>query len=156
MPTFDSFDDLQDTAEDRAVAVEFGGLTLPWLLDGLAITRAAKHGVEVGEVLAQIQSLAPDVDPADVEGMDEAELAEVVEATGSLGMDALPVLIQAWGDLVWVGFLRFAPNLPRQDVQGNMDVSALKRLPTTEMFAQISASEDDELPAAKKEAGRSS
>ena len=156
MATFDSFDDLQDTAEDRAVAVDFGGLTLPWLLDGLAITRAAEHGVEVGEVLAQIQSLAPDVDPADVEGMDEAELAEVVEAAGSFDMDALPVLIQAWGDLVWVGFLRFAPNLPRQDVQGNMDVSALKRLPTTEMFAQISASEDDGLPAAKKEAGPSS
>lgn len=154
MPQFDSFDDLTDSAEDRALAIEFAGLTLPWLVDGLAIERAARQGVQLGETMSRLQDLQPDgVDPAALQEMSEDEREEALQRLadeGGADMERVEAAITAFADLLFIGFVRFAPELGREKVLAHVGFDSIATLPTAEMLEHMTGSADPSAPDAGK------
>ena len=152
MPQFDSFDQLTDAAEDRALAITFAGLTLPWLVDGLAMERAARQGVELGETVAALQAMQPDgVDPAALQAMSDEERKEAIakiQAEGGADMQRVQDAISAIADLLFIGFCRFEPGLDRNDILAHVNLSSMETLPVGEMVEHMTGDADPDAPDA--------
>ena len=92
LPDIEDYTDHPDTIE-----VELAGKTLPWFLGAESFELAQERGVEMGEIMTQLQSLS-ELDENDIEG-------QVSEGVRS-------VIV-----LVWVGFLVFEPDLKTSEVR---------------------------------------
>ena len=151
---FDSFDQLTDRAEDRALAIDFAGLTLPWLVDGLAIERASRRGVELGATIADLQRLQPEgVDPSALQAMSEDEQQEALKQfaeEGGADMDRVQQAITAVADLLFIGFCRFEPALEREQVLAHVSLEAIATFPLGQMVDHMTGSDDPDAPDAGK------
>lgn len=133
MSDFDSFDALQESPEDRALAVELGGYTLPWLADGLAIERAKNKGHELGDILSQLEVL------------DELLSTEEEESIADLAnqfSDVYPAVAR----LLWLGFLRFESSVAFDQVLGMVGPGTLKEVPVAQMMNRLFPEQDEEAP----------
>lgn len=120
MADFDSFDALTNDPLDRAMEVQVQGLTLPWLVDGLAIKRAQREGHELGEILAELGKL---------QGVDEEESVEDLVNNFSGVYDAA-------ARLLWLGFLRFE-QVDYDSVLGLVGPDTIGDLPLGEMMTRL-------------------
>lgn len=133
MSDFDSFDALTESPEQRALAVELGDLTLPWLADGLAIERAKDKGHELGDILSELEVL-----DALLDSDEDESIAELANRFG----DVYPAVAR----LLWLGFLRFEPTINFDSVLGMVGPGTLKEVPVAEMMSSLFPEKDEEAP----------
>lgn len=136
MPNFDSFDALTDSPKARAYSIEIQGLTLPWLVDGLAIERARQHGKELGDILSELEAL------------DEIKRAENPADVAT----AFTGVYNALARLLWLGFLRFEPSLDYNTVLGLVGPDTLEEVPVAQMMDRLFPQDEDD-SAGKEQSG---
>ena len=131
MANFDNskFSDVQG-AEERALVFDLGGQSVGWLVDGLAIERAKAQGVQLGEVLSQLEDLSNITDAQDTQ----------------TAANAFAGIYPAMARLVWLGMLRFNGDVSYEAILGALDVSSVGEIPAAEMMGRIFPSRDESLP----------
>lgn len=137
MADFDSFDALSDSPKDRALPVDVGGLTLPWLVDGLTIKRAQQKGYELGEILGELEALSGLAD-------EETDVEDAINAAG----DAY----EAAARLLWLGFLRFE-DVDYDQVLGLVGPDTIADLPLAAMMSRLFPDAEEDSGKAKEGAG---
>lgn len=104
-----------------------------WRPSGLALKRAADNGLELGEILEDLQELfAADIDEEELEEMDEEEIDEELDVGVGFAQ-----FIDLVGKLVWLGALHFEPNADRSKVLAAIDAKRLEEIPVDQMLARI-------------------
>ena len=123
MSDFDSFDDLKQTPEEKALAVPIGGLELPWLPTVAAAERAESKGHALGDILDGLSALSELADA------DEEQVGDMIDGFND-GMSAL-------SRLVWYGFLTFEPDLDLRVVEQHIDQESVQDIPAAEMTDRL-------------------
>jgi hypothetical protein len=118
------------SAEDKALVFELSGHEVGWLVDGLAIQRAAGRGHQLGDILSELQSL------------DALKQAENVQEAANRFADVYPALAK----LVWLGMIRFNEDVSQDAILGALDNDAMGEIPVAEMMERIFPSQDEEMP----------
>jgi hypothetical protein len=128
-------------SEDDALMFELSGYTLGWRASGLSLQRASDRGVEVGELLADLQRLfSADISEEDLDEMDEEEIEEALEMEGGIA-DFLSVIAK----LVWVGALHFEEEVSLDAIRAILDVEAVGDVPVDLMLSKIFPAIEDEM-----------
>jgi len=146
MPDFDNSFLVEDSGdesvhEDALVFELAPDQPVGWRASGLALKRAADRGLEIGEILEDLQLLfAADFDEEELEDMDEEEIEEELEVdTGFVDF------IDLVGKLVWLGALHFEPNVSRKMVLAAIDAESLEEIPLDAMLQRVFPAIQDEV-----------
>lgn len=144
MPDLDNaaLTEVPTPSADDALMFELNGYTLGWRPSGLALKRAADRGLEIGEILVDLQKLfTSDVDPEDLKEMSEEELEEAnLGATG--GFSDLTDIV---AELVWLGTLHFEPEVRQDAILALIDPESMEDLPVDRMMQRLFPAIKDEL-----------
>jgi len=153
MPDFDNsaLTSVPTPDEEDALMFEISGYTLGWRASGLALQRASDRGVEVGEILADLQRLfAADVDEEDLEDLDEEEIEEKLEMQGGMA-DFMGVVTK----LTWLGAIHFEEQIQLDAIRAILDMENAGDLPLDQMLTRIFPAIDDEMGESEgKEQGK--
>ncbi|MCS3827444.1 hypothetical protein GGP85_002914 [Salinibacter ruber] len=139
VPTPDSTD---------ALMFDLGDYTLGWRPSGLALERASDKGMELGEILADLQTLfASDIDLSDfdeeeLEEMSEEEIEEELEGDLSSGFSDLT---SVYAKLVWLGALHFEAGIKLDAILAIIDPESLEDLPIDQMLQRVFPAIQDEM-----------
>jgi hypothetical protein len=133
---------------EDAFVFEIKGQAIGWRASGLALKRASDQGVEVGELLADVQQVfsAADLDEEDIEEMSEEEMGEVLMESGGVAY-----VLDVAATVIWIGALHFNANVRQEAVLSILDFSMLGDLPINEMVSRIFPEIEDEEETAGKE-----
>jgi hypothetical protein len=140
--------DVPAPAED-ALKFDLAGYTIGWKVDGLALKRAAERGVEVGQVLDDIQRIFA----AQAQNLSDEELEEIVPEGEELPDIApeeseevtLSEITDVFARLIWVGALRFEPNVKREAILALVSPDVLADIPTDRMLGQLVPAAEEEM-----------
>jgi len=140
-------------AHEDALVFEVSGQKIGWRASGLALKRASDQGLEVGELLADLQTLfSADIDEEDLEEMDEGEIEEEVQMEGGVAQ-----LLDVAAKLVFVGALHFNAAVRQDVILSILDTSNVGDLPLDRMLQRIFPALEEEGEAGKgKEAASES
>ncbi|MCS4087303.1 hypothetical protein GGQ10_002129 [Salinibacter ruber] len=143
MPDFDnSFlsEENASTHED-ALVFELAGHKVGWRASGLALKRASDQGMEVGELLADLQTLfSADLDEEDLEDMSEEEIEEALQVDGGVAQ-----MMDLAAKLVWTGALHFEENAKREVILAMIDPESVGELPMDDMLTRVFPALEDEV-----------
>jgi hypothetical protein len=127
--------------EDDALMFEVSGYTLGWRASGLALQRASDRGLEVGELLHELQTLfSADINESDLEEMDEGEIEQEIEMEGGVA-DFLSIVAK----LIWTGALHFESDVDLDAIRAILDVEAVGDVPVDLMMSKIFPALEDEM-----------
>jgi hypothetical protein len=127
--------------EDDALMFEVGGYTLGWRASGLALQRASDRGLEVGELLHELQTLfSADIGEEDLEEMSEEDIQEEIEMEGGVA-DFLSIVAK----LIWTGALHFESDVDLDAIRAILDVEAVGDVPVDLMMSKIFPALEDEM-----------
>jgi hypothetical protein len=145
--------EVQSPEPDDVIAFELQGYTIGWRADGLALRRAADRGVEVGEILQQLDSLfSVDIDPEELEDLSEEEIEDLVEERMETD-SSVSGFVSTVVTLIWLGTLRFEPDAKQEAIASLIDLKEIENVPIDEMLAKIFPKIEDELDGAGSEEG---
>lgn len=125
---------------DDALMFDLGGYTLGWRPSGLALQRASDKGMELGEILADLQTLfasdidLDDFDEEELEEMSEEELEEELDTDLSSGFSDLT---SVYAKLIWLGALHFESGIKLDAVLAIIDPESLEDVPVDEMLQRV-------------------
>lgn len=138
MPDFDNsflVEDSDDESvhEDALVFELAPDQPIGWRASGLAIERAADRGLQVGEILEDLQNLfTADISEEELEDMSEEEIEQELDVGGGFAE-----FISLVGKLVWLGALHFEPNVSHNRVLAAIDAESLEEIPLDQMLSRI-------------------
>jgi len=134
------------SAHEDALVFSIGEQKIGWRASGLALKRASDAGMEVGELLVDLQHLfAADLDEEALEEMSEEEVEEALEMQGGMAD-----MMETAAKLVWLGALHFEPNARREVILSIIDSSNLGAVPLGEMLQRVFPALEDEGGSGKK------
>jgi hypothetical protein len=170
MANFDSFDALRTDPKEEALEVTLtvagNEVMLPWKADGKAAeTLRDRHDIEIGEVLSQIQDVSGGAlsqkvleehgisSREEFEALSDQERKEIVEASDTGGAE-VGHMLEALAGLLHAGFVRFEPDLERDEVLSAVGLPALAEAPIQKMIHRLSPSRDETAPETDPSEGK--
>lgn len=151
MPDFDnSFLAEEDhpAVHEDAIVFELNGQPIGWRASGLALNRAADHGLQAGELLADLQLLfSAGVDEEDLEDLSEEEIEEELELGTNIS-DFFSVVAKT----IWIGVLHFEPGARQQNILALLDPESIEEVPVERMLSKIFPAIDEEMGEAEGKA----
>lgn len=125
--------------EDDALMFDVAGYTLGWRPSGLALKRASDKGMELGEILVDLQTLFES--DVDTEDLDEEDIDEEDLDLSSGFSD----LTSVYAKLIWLGTLHFEAQIKLEAILALIDPGSLEDVPVDEMLSRVFPAIQDEM-----------